>query len=116
MSRPLRARREAQDDAAAWHRAVFAAYGPWCVLCLARAPQTRVRATDAAHVIPRSILGTALAYASPRLGKPLCRACHDKQGLGLDPAYRFSYAIRLDAALAHNEVAKSKLPLPECDE
>lgn len=102
----------ARVKAARWHVLVFRDYGHRCWLHRIKDPHTRVEGIDSAHIIPRSILGTALAYASPRLGRPLCRACHVAQGLGLDPAFQFPLADRVDAALAHNEIAKSMLPVP----
>ncbi len=87
-------------------------YGYVCWLHKMKDPRSKVAAIDSAHVIARSVLGTALAYRSPRFGRPLCRDCHERQGLGLDPAYHFPLADRIDAALAHNEIAKSMLPVP----
>lgn len=113
MSKPLIVSKEAKQAAAQWHRAVFAVYGFTCWLHKARDAKSKVQADDAAHIIKRSQLGTKLAYASPRLGRPLCRGCHVLQEMGLDPRYEFPLADRIDAARAHNEVAKSPLPVPD---
>ena len=112
MSRPLVASADTKKLADQWHRDVFKAYGSICWLHKAKDPKSKMRATDAAHVVKRSRLGAALAYCSPRLGRPLCRACHEVQELDLDPEFRFSLADRLDAIRAHNEVAKSKIVEP----
>lgn len=112
MSRPLVVKAETKKAADAWHRDVFRAYGSVCWLHKAKNPKSKVRATDAAHIVKRSRIGAALAYCSPRLGRPLCRPCHELQELDLDPEFRFPLADRVDAIRAHNEVAKCRLPEP----
>jgi hypothetical protein len=112
MSKPLQARKDTAAEAARWHAAVFAMFGYVCWIHKARDPKSKMPATDAAHIIKRSRLGAALAYADPRLGRPLCRACHVEQELGLDPAFAFPLADRIDAAVTHNALAKSPLPVP----
>ena len=105
MSKPLTANPKRQSEAAAWHRKVFAAYGGpkrICALCGGSG------ATDAAHVVPRAILGP-LRYADERLGRPAHRGCHEKQEAG---TIDFSIAIRRDAIRAHNTIAKIPLMVP----
>lgn len=102
--RPLVANPKRQPEAAAWHRRVFKAHGNVCHWC----PK---KATDAAHVIPRSQLGKPQRYACPEEnGRPACRACHDRNEAN-DPARQFSLAIRRKAVRALNKV--SKVPIAE---
>ncbi len=106
MSRPLIPDPKRALEAAAFHRLVFAKYGRWnrvCSLC------GKQGATDAAHVVPRSMLGP-LRYADPRMARPAHRACHEAQERG---DICFSLAIRRDAVLAHNEIAKVPLVVPD---
>ena len=64
-------------------------------------------------------MSPALAYGpkhgpvDPRLGKPLCRAHHQRQELGIEIGDRFSYADVLEATELHNSYSKSPLPIPE---
>ncbi len=106
MSKPLIADPKRVSEAAAYHRAVFAEYGgpkKVCALC------GKPGAVDAAHVVPRSMLGP-LRYADPRMARPAHRACHEAQERG---DMRFSLAIRRGAVLAHNEIAKVPLVVPD---
>ena len=112
MSRVLTVRADSKKKAADWHRDVFARYGAICYLHRVKDPRSQVRAIDAAHIVKKSRLGTKLAYISERLGRPLCRPCHDLQEPNLDIDYRFPLADRLDAIRAHNEVAKQKIQEP----
>ncbi len=113
MSKPLIASKEEKKAAADFHKAVFALYGYVCWLHRAKDPKSKMPATDAAHIIKRSRLGTKLAYATPEFARPLCRPCHRIQELGLDRMYWFPYVDELAAVLVHNRIAKSPLPLPE---
>jgi hypothetical protein len=71
-------------------------------------------ATDAAHIIKRSRLGTKWAYASAEFARPLCRECHRIQELGLDPMYFWPYADEIACIQAYNALpTKTKLPEPE---
>jgi hypothetical protein len=110
MSKPLQARKDTLAAAHEWHRDVFREYGSICWLHKAQNPQSKTRATDAAHILARSHIGAKLAYVSVRLGRPACRECHEKQERG---EIRFPLVDRIDATLAHNEVAKSKLMVPD---
>ena len=105
MSKPLIANAERQAEAAAFHRAVFTAYGGPKKLCVFCGKQG---ATDAAHVIPRSRLGP-LRYADARLARPAHRECHERQERG---EIDFSLAVRRDAVKAHNQIAKIKMEMP----
>ena len=102
MSKPLIPDRKRQSEAAAWHRAVFAAHGQFCTFCAAKA-------TDAMHVIPRRDLGP-LRYMMPKEnGRPGCRRCHEAQERG---DKQFPIAVVRRAVKAHNKIAKVPIPLP----
>ena len=103
MSKPLLADPKRTSEAATFHKAVFARFGSNCGLCGGRG------ATDAAHVIKRSHLGS-LRFADPRLARPAHRTCHEKQERD---EIEFSLAIRQDAARAHNRLAKVPIQVPE---
>ncbi len=92
---------------------MFALFGYTCWIHKAKDPRSKVAATDAAHIIKRSRMGAALAYASVQFGRPLCRSCHAAQELGLDPMFFFPYADVRAAYEEHNRLAKSPLPIPE---
>lgn len=105
MSRPLIPNPKRAAEAAKFHAAVFFMFGGEKKICsLCGVPN----ATDAAHVIGRAHLGP-LRYADPRLARPAHRSCH----VAVD-AHRISWplAIRQDAAIAHNLLAKVKLMVP----
>ena len=91
-------------EAKKYHDAVFAKYGPICVLC----DDVGLPAIDAAHVIKRSALGN-LRYEEPRLARPAHRHCHIQQELNITD---FSLEIRIDAIRAYNKITRSK-PIPE---
>jgi len=103
VSKPLLADPKRTTEAATFHKAVFARFGGNCALCGGRG------ATDAAHVIKRSHLGS-LRFADPRLARPAHRTCHEKQERG---EIEFSLPIRQDAVRAHNGLAKVPLQVPE---
>jgi hypothetical protein len=114
ISRPLLASKEAKMQAAQWHREVFALFGNRCYLHVLKNPRSKMAATDAAHVVARSRLGTAWAYASPLFGRGLCRGCHDAQGAGLDPMFRFPWRDVADVISEYNMLpTRDKLRLPE---
>jgi hypothetical protein len=103
--RPLLDNPKRKNEAARFHREVFALYGGpkrLCVFC------GRQGATDAAHVISRSKLGP-LRYADPRFARPAHRRCHMEQEAGL---IDFAIEIQRDAIAAHNEISKIKLVMP----
>ena len=102
-----------------WSAAVFATFGYTCWLHLRENPKSKHPATDAAHVVKKSRMSPALAYGpkdgrpvEPRLGRPLCRPCHQAQELGIEVGDRFSYVDVLEATELHNSYSKSPLPLP----
>ena len=101
-----------------WSAAVFATFGRVCWLHKRQNPYSKVPATDAAHVIKKSRMGSSLAYGSkdgpvdPRLGRPLCRYHHERQESGVLKRDRFSYADVFEAVSIHNQYARSPLPLP----
>lgn len=106
MSRPLITDPKLQSAAANFHRDVFAAYGGpkrICALC------GKSGATDAAHVLKRSHLGT-LRYSDVRFARPAHRTCHiEQESNRID----FALEIRIDAVLAHNQIAKVKMVVPD---
>jgi hypothetical protein len=104
VSRPLLPKRERVDEAAKFHKAVFAMWGNRCVWC----PKVKRPATDAAHVIARALLGP-LRYADPGLARPAHRECHDRQTNG---EIVFPIAVRRAAVRCHNKIAKVKLQIP----
>lgn len=63
------------------------------------------KATDAAHVIPRTKLGKH-RYADPRLGRPLCRRCHGLQEAGTLEWSGATLRVSIDAA---NKYLKVKI-------
>ena len=101
-----------------WSAAVFAAFGRVCWIHKRAQPLCKVPAVDPAHVLKRSRMGSSLAYGpkdgpvEPRLGRPLCRLCHERQEVGVLKRDRFSYADVLEATELHNSYSKSPLPLP----
>jgi hypothetical protein len=115
----LHARKDTKRREAEWSRAVFEMYGRICYLHLRSNPKSKMPATQAAHVIKRSRMGSPLAFGSkdgpvePRLGRPLCAECHARQELGLEIQDRFSYDDVLEVTLLHNSYAVVALPLPE---
>ena len=107
MSKPLIAskpmvdakRRQRERMAAAWHKAVFLAHGDKCYWC-------GKKATDAAHIIPRSRLGP-LRYEMPvENGRPACRTCHELQERGM---LVFEAKDLFAAVRHHNRIAKVPL-------
>jgi hypothetical protein len=106
LSKPLIANNKRQSESAAFHKAVFQAFGGpkrLCSLC------GKPGATDAAHVVPRAILGP-LRYADARLARPAHRGCHEAQERG---ERDFAIEIRRDAIRAHNLISKVRLMEPE---
>lgn len=103
------------SNARAWKEALFATWGPWCYFHANRTPPERVEAVDPGHIIRRSKMGAAIAYGAPggppdpRLGRPLCRECHDLEDVG---KLKWPLALRQQAVEAHNEWAVSKLIVP----
>ncbi len=74
MSRPLTANPKRKNEASTFHSIIFKGWGHKCYHC-------GNKATDAAHVISRAHLGPH-RYAAPLAnGRPLCRTCHDSQGI-----------------------------------
>jgi hypothetical protein len=107
VSKPLAVKADAQKKAAAWHHEVFTMFGgprKICALC------QKPGATDAAHVVGRGTKLGPLRYASPRLGRPLHRLCHEKVDRH---EIDWPLDMRIDATLAHNEIAKVKLQVPD---
>jgi hypothetical protein len=105
VSKPLIANPKRSSEAATFHRLVFAAYGGprrLCALC------GKPGATDAAHVVPRAILGP-LRYASVALARPAHRQCHERQERG---EIDFPLTVRRNAIAAHNKLAKVLLVAP----
>jgi len=100
--RPLRPKRETQNDARKWHRDVFALRGDLCFFCGARA-------TDAMHIQRRGMHLGPLRYCDPRIGLAGCRRCHELEDVG---KLQFPLHVRVAAALALNEYAKVKFPIP----
>lgn len=115
----LKANPETLAASKRWSEAVFAMFGPFCFFHRLRDPDSNVRAVHAAHIIKRSKMGAAIAYGpkdgppQPKLGRPLCRDCHERQETNLEPAYRFSLALRVEAIEIHNSYAEKKLKVPE---
>jgi hypothetical protein len=74
---------------------------------------------DPARVIDRARMGAALAYGTklrpvePRLGRPLCQECHERQG-AKDNALHERFSIyRREVTVLHNSYANSPLALPD---
>ena len=114
----LQSRKDTKLRERQWSAAVFATFGRTCWLHIRENPKSKHPATDAAHVVKKSRMSPALAYGpkdgpvEPRLGRPLCRAHHQRQELGIEIGDRFSYADVLEAVSIHNQYARSPLPLP----
>jgi len=106
--RPLQAKAKTTKDARTWHNEVFALYGNLCWFGK-RVGHPKKRAIDAAHVINRGTKLGPLRFADARLGRPLCRECHDAQGAH---EIEFSLKDQREAVAAHNEIAKVKLVMP----
>lgn len=101
MSRPLVADMKRLSEAADFHRRVFAKWGNACYR-----GKCKKRATDAAHVIPRSQLGPQRYACAEQNGRPLCRDHHNEQEAGL---WDFSAKDKRAAIRALNLVLKIKL-------
>ena len=114
----LQPRKDTKQRERQWSAAVFATFGRTCWLHKRDDPKSKYPATDAAHIVKRSRMGSALAFGSkdgpvePHLGRPLCRYHHERQELGIMVYDRFSYADVLEAVSIHNQYARSPLPLP----
>jgi 5-methylcytosine-specific restriction endonuclease McrA len=106
MTKPLIADRKRRSESAEFHRLVFQRHGYECYFCGGKA-------TDAAHVIPRSQLGPKTRYAAPQFnGRPLCRACHEENRIfPLDMRRQAAKAINHFVDL-HDLGEKCKVRLP----
>ncbi len=104
MSRPLIANPKRDVEAAAFHRAVFKAHGSCCHFC------GKKGATDAMHVISRSLIGPKARYACPiENGRPGCRSCHDRQERD---ELKFTLSVRRRAVRALNKVMRAPIEEP----
>jgi hypothetical protein len=127
--RPLTGRRDTKVQADKWRRAVFATYGKVCVFHLRDDAKSKMPATDPAHIVDRARLGSIFAYGpkpgtlaferiggiDARLGRPLCRLHHDRQGSKANViADRFSYVDVLSVVNLYNTEYEphKKLPNP----
>jgi hypothetical protein len=102
--RPLVANPKRDSEAATFHRRVFKAHGSECHWC-------SKKATDAAHVVPRSQLGKQRYACAEDNGRPACRGCHDRNEAS-DPEYQFSLKVRRRAVKSLNVALKVKIAEP----